>query len=58
MLKILHEYFDHALSYLTAGLALFMTLPLMQIGGGILLISRLIVDIPPAYIKLKELFKK
>lgn len=58
MFKIIQDYFDHFLSYLTAMLALVMSLPLMKIGGAALLISRLIVDVPPAYNKLKEFLKK
>lgn len=56
MLKLLHDYFDHILSYFTAFLAICISLPLMKIGGAILLIARLIVDVPPAYHKLKRLF--
>lgn len=55
MLKIVHEYFDHILSYLTALMAITLSLPLMKIGGAVLLISRLIVDIPPAYNKVKKI---
>ena len=53
-MKLIHDIFDHVLAYLTAGMALAMSLPLMKIGGVILLVSRLIVDVPPAYEKAKE----
>lgn len=56
-LKYIQDSFDHLLSYFTAFLALIMSLPMMKIGGAILLISRLIVDVPPAYKKLREFFK-
>lgn len=54
LLKLIHDYAEHILSYITAGMALFMALPLMQIGGAVLLIARLIVDLPPAYMRIKE----
>lgn len=54
MLKIIQEYSEHLISYLTAIMALVVSLPLMKIGGAILLISRLIVDVPPAYRKIRE----
>lgn len=52
-MKILQDYAEHILSYLTALMAIFLSLPLMKIGGVILLLARLIVDVPPAYQKLK-----
>ena len=57
MLKLLHDYSEHILSYFTAGLALCISLPLMKIGGGILLVARLVVDVPPAYQKAKEIIR-
>lgn len=54
MIKLLHDYFDHILSYFTALMAIFISLPLMKIGGAVLLIARLIQDIPPAYKTLKD----
>ena len=54
--SVLREYADHIISYFTAALALVMSLPFMKIGGALLLISRLIVDIPPAYRKIKSIF--
>jgi hypothetical protein len=56
--NFIHDFADHILSYITALMALFLSLPLMKIGGALLLICRLIVDAPPAYLKLKELSKK
>jgi len=50
----LREVIDAAVSYFAAIFALIASLPLMKIGGAILLIARLIVDLPPAYIKIKE----
>lgn len=41
-------------SYAAAFFGLIATLPLMKIGGAVLLTARLIVDVPPAYNKLKE----
>ena len=55
MLKMINEYFDHILSYLTAIMALVLSIPVMKVGGIILLISRLIVDLPPAYKKIMEI---
>ncbi len=53
-MKDLHDIVEAAVSYFAAFLALVVSLPLMKIGGAVLLIARLVVDIPPAYIKLKE----
>jgi len=54
MLKTLHDLFDHIIAYFTAFMALAISLPLMKIGGAILLVARLVVDIPPAYARIKE----
>lgn len=56
MIKFIQEYSDHMLSYLAAAMAFVISLPLMKIGGAILLISRLIVDVPPAAKKLRGYF--
>ncbi len=53
-MKDLHEIVDAAVSYFAAALAFIVSLPLMKIGGAILLIARLVVDVPPAYNKIKE----
>lgn len=58
ILRLIYEYIEHILSYFTAALALAGNLSLMQAGGGILLIARLVVDVPPAYSKIKSLFNK
>lgn len=58
MLKFIHDAIDTIISYFAAVLALAATLPLMKIGGAVLLIARLIVDIPPAYAKVKEFINK
>jgi hypothetical protein len=57
MLKLLQEYTDALLSYLTVAIAFLASLPLMKIGGAILLVARLIVDVPPAYKKIKKMLK-
>jgi hypothetical protein len=54
-LSFLHDYFEHLLSYLTALMALMISLPLMKIGGGVLLLARLVSDLPPAFQKVKEI---
>jgi hypothetical protein len=46
------------ISYFAAFFALVASLPLMQIGGAVLLIARLVVDVPPAYIKIKKYLKR
>jgi hypothetical protein len=56
MIKFLHDYSEHILSYLAAAMAFVISLPLMKIGGAILLISRLIVDVPPAAKKVRGYF--
>ncbi len=54
----LHDLIDAIISYFAAVLALVVSLPLMKIGGAILLIARLVVDVPPAFRKLKEMAAK
>lgn len=57
-MKDLHEVVDAIVSYFAAALAFFVSLPLMKIGGAVLLIARLIVDIPPAFAKIKSFLHK
>lgn len=44
-------------SYAVAGFGFLTHLDLMQIGAGLLLIVRLVIDIPRAYKAIKGLFK-
>jgi len=54
----LHDIFDSLLSYVAATIAILTDINWMAMGGFVLLICKLIVDVPPAYNKIKKAFKK
>ena len=58
MMAKLHDIFDSLLSYVAATIAILTDINWMAMGGFVLLICKLIVDVPPAYNKIKKAFKK
>lgn len=57
-MKTIHEAADTIMTYVLAGLAMLTNVNWMTVGGIVLLICRLIQDVPPAYNKLKEILSK
>lgn len=57
-MKTTHEVADSIVAYVLAGIAMLTNVNWMAVGGAIILICRLIQDVPPAYNKLKEILKQ
>ena len=58
MMAKLHDIFDSLLSYVAATIAILTDINWMAMGGFVLLICKLIVDVPPAYNKLRRMLKR
>ena len=53
----MHDTWDAVLSYLAAVLSFMTNIDWMSLGAVVLLICRLMVDVPRAYIFIKESFR-
>ena len=50
----MHDTWDAIISYLAAALSFTMNIDWMSVGAVVLLVARLVVDVPRAYLFLKE----
>jgi hypothetical protein len=53
-----HDFLECVVSYCSVAIGVVSDADLMAIGAGILLIARLLVDVPKAYKAVRKLFSK
>lgn len=57
-MNLIEKFCPACTSYLTALIAFLQDINWMLVGSGVLLMTRLVHDIPPAYIKIRSWLKK
>lgn len=57
MIKTLDEYSSSVMSYFASGVGFLQNCDFMAIGAAILLVARLLIDLPKAYISLRRFYR-